>query len=691
MDQHKSGSNWGILPRRSLLLALIALLTITSALACVGGFLSDEPPEEAEAPVVQSVAAGDSSATPDEIEVKARLVFPLRTELTFERAGEVEEILVEPGQMVKEGQTLARLNSEHFPALEEEIVRLNYQIAEARENIKMINLDYSGEPLFVAQREETVARLELANTQADNFFEDIDENHDDRVTAAASELDQARLALVLARDELDKANRDLGPNQSQIIAAAEQAKADAEVALDQANERVADYREDLSDDAIRARDRLTETEVALDQAMERLEDYKEDLEQDVVRARDRVTEAELALEIAKDILNDFLGDHDRLVIRARTEVGAADEAVDAAKRPLTQFLRSPIRDVEVDGKPVDIVKFRTLQAAVDLAEADLVQAREDLAELEEGPDSFRVEELQSNVTVAELNLAQAREDLAELEEGPDPILLQELESNVTIAKLNHESAREDLLELEEGPDVLVLNQLQSQVELATVNLAQARKRLNEEMEGPDPLIVPRLELNIALAELRLDLAEDNLRELEEDGPNRDSVPLMEHEIVTRLAQIDQLYEGPDSLQLAQIESLNATIMLALDRIGDIEEEMDEYSLVAPFDGMVYLVNVEEDDRVNKHSLVMEILDPNEVMVEGFVDAADRGYVSPGARALLNIESLQGEQVPGSVVYVAEDPRTERGVISYFVRIEVELSGGIEIPVRLTAVDAVIIP
>ena len=691
MDQNRSVGAWSKLSGRGLAFALASLLTIAGTLACAEGLSGDQASGRAVTPTGQATAADASSSTPAEIEVKARLVFPRRTDLTFERAGEVEEILVAPGQMVTEGQTLARLNSEHFPALEEEVVRLNYQIAEARDNIKMINLDYTGEPLLVAQREETVARLELANTQAEDFFEDIDENHDDRLTLATSELDQAKLALDLARDELAEANRDLGPNQSQIIAAAEQAKADAEVALDQAIERLEDYREDLSDDAIRARDRLTEAEVVLDQAIERLEDYREDLEQDVVRARDRVTEAELALEIAKDILDDFLGEHDRLVIRARTEVGAADEAVDAAKRPLTQFLRSPIRDLEADGKPVDVVKFRTLQAAVDLAEANLVQAREDLEELEEGPDTFRVEELQSNVTVAELNLAQAREDLAELEEGPDPILLQELESSVRVAELNHESAREDLLELEEGPDVLVLNQLQSQVDLATVNLAQARKRLNEEMEGPDPLIVPRLELNVALAELRLDQAEDNLQELLEDGPDRDSVPLMEQEIVTRLTQIDQLYEEPDALQLAQIESLNAAITLALDRIGDIEEEMDEYSLVAPSDGMVYLVNVEEDDRVNKHSRVMELLDPDEVRVEGFVDAAERDSVSVGAQALLNIATVPGVELPGTVIYVAEDPRTERGIISYLVQIDVEVPEGSEIPVRLSAVDAVIIP
>ena len=578
---------------------------------------------------------------PELIEINARLVFPKRVELTFERAGEVEEILVSQGDWITEDQVLGRLNSDHFPVLEEEVVRLTYQIAQARENIKMIRKDYSGEPLLAAQREESVARLELANTQSGDFFGDIDQNHNDQLIAAMSERDQARIALDAARDSLADVERDQEADHTQVVAVAEQARTDAELALDRAIEQLSDYREDLSDDAVRASDRVTGAEVALDQANERLADYREDLQQEIIRARDRVTKAELALDLAQDALDDFINEHDRQIIRARTAVGAADEALDAARTPLTQFLRSPIRDLEADGKPVDVAKLESLQAAVDLAVANLVQAREDLAELEEGPDPFRVEELRSNVSVAELNLSQAREDLAELEEGPDPFLLEELESNVKIAQLNVATTRDDLAELEEGPDLLVLNQLQSRVDLARVNLDQARKKLAEALEGPDELIVPRLDLNITLAERRLGLAERRLRDLIDDGPDRKSVPLMEQEISTRLVQIDELFEGPDTLQLAQIDSLNASITLALDRIGDIEEEMEEVLLKAPMDGFVYLLNVEEDDLVSKHSRVLEIIDPAEIELKGFVDATVVEHVGEGTAARVLIDSVPG--------------------------------------------------
>ena len=686
--------NWHWARRKAIhafaLLAVLALLP--GAIAC--GLSPFQSPEQGSGDDEASAAqaeTGSTQAAPQQIDVDARLHFPLRKELTFDRSGEVEEVLVGPGERVEKGQLLARLNSDHFPVLEEELARLRHQVAEARENIRRIQLGYAAEPLLEAQREENVARLELANTQAEEFVEDIDKNFDDRLTAARSERDSAAVALDAATDALSDARRDLEANHAQVVAAAEQAKAQAELALDQATDRLEDYRKNLSEDAVRAGDRVTESGVALDLAMERLEDYREDLEKSEVRARDLVTEAELALDLARDALQDFLEEHDRRIIRARTVVGAADDALDVAKAPLTQFLRSPIRDVEVDGKPVDVAKLNSLQAAVDLAEANLDKAEEDLEELEEGPDPFRVQELESNVTVAELNLDQAREDLAELEEGPDPVLLKELESSVSVAELNLDLAREDLEELRAGPDILVLNQLQSQVDLARVNVSQATKRLKEELEGPDPLIIPSLEVNVTLAQRRLDLADRNLQDLLDEGPERDSVPLMEREIAARLAQIEELYESPDAVQLAQIEALNGLISLALDRIGDIEEEMDEYSLLAPSNGYVFLVNVEVDDMVSKHSRVIELLDPGEVVIKGFIDAGEIQRVAVGSLAVVGIDSLPENELTGTVVMVDGDPSTERGIISYAVEIQVNLPAGVAVPPRLAGVDAAILP
>ena len=677
------------------LIGLAALLLLVGSIAygtnSLFGGTALPPPGSSAAPTTPPNGSPQTQPGPAEISVTSRLAFPRRAELTFERAGEVEEILVSQGDWVTEGQILARLNTDRFPVLEEELVRLHYQVAEARDTIQKINLGYDYEPVTVAQREETVARLEYANTQTEDFFEDIDRNHADALTAAMDNRDRAKSALETAQDDLAEVVRDLDANHEQVLAQAFQAKADAKLALDQVMERLDDYKEDLGDNTVRARDRVTEAELALDLAKDRLDDYQENLGDDSVRARDRVTEAELALDLSKDRLDDFITEHDRLIIRTRTLVGAADDALDAAEKPLTQFLRSPIRDLEADNKPVDVAKLRSLQAAVELAESNLTQAKDDLAELQEGPDPLRLQELESNITVAELNLTQAKDDLAELEEGPDVFRLEELESNVTVAELNLTQARDDLAEFEKGPDLLILDQLQAQVDLARVILAQAEKFLNEELEGPGRLIIRQLTLAVELAETGLGFAERDVADLIEDGPDRKAVPLREKEIATRLAEIDKLYQQPDALELAQIESIEAGITLAFERMDDIREEMEETLLRAPFDGVIFLLNVEADDRVSKHSRVMELLDPQEVVVEGLVDATQVRFVNAGTAARVTIDSLPGQELTGKVTQVAQDPSTERGIIRYPITIKVDLPAGVEVPPRLSAVTSVVTP
>ena len=607
------------------LIALAALLVLIGSLGygtsnLLGG---GTQPDSAESS--STITAQDTPAA-GEIAVRSRLTFPRRAELTFDIAGEVEEILVSQGDWVTAGQALARLDTDHFPALEREMVQLRYDILAARDTILQINLDFSDEPLQALRREEAVAGLELAINQAEEFLEDVDRNHADALTATMENRKQAQLALDRARDDLEEVLADLDADHEQVLAESFRARADAELALDR--------------------------------ALERLDDYNEDLERGAIRAQDLITTAELALELARDALTDFIDEHDRITALSRTQVGAAEVALDAAQTPLTSFLRSPSRDLEADNKPIDIPLLRRLQAAVALAESQLDKARSDLAELEEGPDQFLLETLESNVTVAELNLTQARDDLAELEEGPDQFIVEQIEA---------------------------------EVDLARVILAQAQKFLNENLEGPDRLILRRLGLAVELAETRLELAERNVNELIEEGIDRAAVALSEKQIATRRAEIEQLFEEPDALQLLQIETLEAGIILSIDRMGDIREDMEETLLRAPFDGVIFLMNLEVDDRVNKYSRVMKLLDPRVVMVEGLIDAADAPLVTLGAAARVGIGSLPGQELTGTVTVVGQEPSTQRGIVSYPISILVDLPAGTEVPPRLSAVTSVIIP
>ena len=56
---------------------------------------------------------------------------------------------------------------------------------------------------------------------------------------------------------------------------------------------------------------------------------------------------------------------------------------------------------------------------------------------------------------------------------------------------------------------------------------------------------------------------------------------------------------------------------------------------------------------------------------------------------VNIESVGDTPLGGSVSFIGSEARTERGVISYAVRIRVEVPTGISVPISLSAASAVI--
>ena len=146
-------------------------------------------------------------------------------------------------------------------------------------------------------------------------------------------------------------------------------------------------------------------------------------------------------------------------------------------------------------------------------------------------------------------------------------------------------------------------------------------------------------------------------------------------------------EGPDPFEIAVKE---AGVLAALAKADDARKKLEGATVRAPFAGVVSLVNVSVEDLVSDESRVLEVVDPAQVEVDGLVDATEVQRVSAGATARVSIASMPGEALVGTVLGVAEEPRTERGVVSYLVRIKVALPEDQAAPVRLSPVNVVII-
>ncbi|MDP6300671.1 MAG: efflux RND transporter periplasmic adaptor subunit [SAR202 cluster bacterium] len=300
------------------------------------------------------------------------------------------------------------------------------------------------------------------------------------------------------------------------------------------------------------------------------------------------------------------------------------------------------------------------ESSVEKARETLVSFQEILAEIEGPPDPLIAEDRSRELAVATSTLQVALDDLAALREGASDIDIGSQRAQVALALQNLEQAKSDLADLVAPLDEVLIEDQDQQVELAASTLAKAEDDLELLLGGAAGAKLEAARLNVEVARL-------NLEDLKADLA------------LTRL--------GPDRLDLALQQ---ADVASAVATLEQAEQWLIDATIIAPWDGFVSAINVELGQSVNANSPVMEIVDTSVVEVDGIVDEIDVLFVQLGSTALVTMDALPGQFLPGNVSYIATEARTQQGVVSYPVRIRVTPPEGFELPEGLSAVASVVI-
>ena len=103
----------------------------------------------------------------DAIATSGTVVFPMREEASFTVAGEVGEVLVSVGSVVREGDVLARLNAATMASLERDVAKAEVDLRDAQEALAdALGLPDASE-ISAASDAVTLSRRALENAQAD--------------------------------------------------------------------------------------------------------------------------------------------------------------------------------------------------------------------------------------------------------------------------------------------------------------------------------------------------------------------------------------------------------------------------------------------------------------------------------------------------------------------------------------------
>ena len=370
-------------------------------------------------------------------------------------------------------------------------------------------------------------------------------------------------------------------------------------------------------------------------------------------------------------------------------------------------------------KSQSYLERQLLEAAVEVTQTALDQAREDLAELERGPDALQKGLLDSalevartrldsafknlqdtktgiqslhndgqpiTVAAARLELAAARDDLAASQAANDQDEIAAARARVAVAEAALAAAQESLEARTAGVDPLEVAALEARVRLLSESLITADRELARLSEGLDPLVQATLEAAVTTAQSEFSQTQSQLVSLQ---TSRDSLELALREQQVGLARQDvvkaqkdlaELELGPDPLETAlleaQISSGNSALEAAL-------EDIEGTKVRAEFSGVVSRVNVDVDDMVTDKSRIITLVDPSRVEVHGFLDGTRVQSVQPGDPAQVSIDSVNGVPLTGVVTAVSASPRTDRGVLTFPIVVQVNVPPGVTVPLELS--------
>jgi RND family efflux transporter MFP subunit len=339
---------------------------------------------------------------------------PRQVELSFDVSKiQLIELNVTPGQKVRAGEVLARIDS---AALERAVLQAEADLTVAQDNLEKTQNPYT--ELDLIQARLSVDQAEIALEEAKESLEEARDPYTELdLIQARQTVSQTEIALEEAKENLATV---LNPDTGPAWAAVQDATAALEIARSQLT-----VTENETNNA--AKIRTLESEMIwyrnnywkAVEKFEKGEINKQKLDWEylnLVSAEEKLLVAQTNADIS--------------LTNARNKVTQAEQTLLDAQKNLAALQGGP-----------DAMELLQAEVQITQAEYDLAEALESLAEIEAGPDPKEVARAEVQVTQAEYNLAKARETMAEVEAGPDPKEIELAQAKVVSAQTALEEAQ----------------------------------------------------------------------------------------------------------------------------------------------------------------------------------------------------------------------------------------------------------
>jgi HlyD family secretion protein len=384
--------------------------------------------------------------------------------LSFGTAGTVTEVLAKPGDPVKSGQVLARINDQDLQnALKTSLASLNA----AKADLEKTKAGSSEEDIKKAEEQVKQARLKAEQTRNGNALPDEVQSARSKLEASKAKLEQLKQGgsqadKAKAQSALSSAEADLASSQAKL----NKLQAGPDLAeISDAQSKLDKAQADLEQTKSNLYNRVIQAQVARDQALTSLNKaqdayssiYRENHNADGSLKGDRRDENIQKETNAYRDLQDAQGNYNKADIalndaRVNYDTGLkkAQIEVDNAKTQLEKTKAGPAQSdiaaaeaavasskANLDNARANLAKLTPTEADLVSAQAEVDAAQSSLAKLTTGGTASEIATQESNVRVQELTLQ-------ELLKGPAPSDIATKQAQVDLKQADYDKAQTNL-------------------------------------------------------------------------------------------------------------------------------------------------------------------------------------------------------------------------------------------------------
>jgi RND family efflux transporter MFP subunit len=377
-------------------------------------------------------------------------------------------------------------------------------------------------------------------------------------------------------------------------------------------------------------------------------------------------EANLSNFTDKDTSASQLGNLQEQVKQAEASLRSAQNNLKSLQDYDTSELQVTIADFSVQQAELNLSMAQTRLSVLEtgvVTDAQYTQLREQVVQAEAG---LRIAELRLQESADNANASD--ETIATLEEQ-----VRQAESSLRIAQSNRDHADETYGASASDIDLQRMSAESSRVSLLN---AESNYRIAVAQAGQKKLSIASAQEQVNQAQSSLTIARNNL-----DATMKTNAARSTDESVLK-AQLAQAQAGLAVAQRnvdgfadterknnLQVDATREQELQAKLALGQQRLTSDNYTVKAPYDGVVILVNVKEDDYATPQMTLAKVASTTGINVETFVDEIDILNVKQGQDASISIDPYPDATFAGTVSYVGRaQVRTPEGLNAYSVRI-----------------------